>query len=136
MNQGNKYYIPNIEEFYIGFECEIEHITSAGSTTEYKKHIISENDNIKDLYESNDWYNTPRVKYLDQQDIESLGFTIETTSYGMQYKKNKTFIKFSYDKKLIIEKYFIDIGINSVVFIGDIKNKSELKKLLKQLAIE
>jgi len=131
----DKYYTPDLNEFYIGFEYEYQ------SFSNWAKHKLEDfwlcdNDGcIEDYVPTQSSLSLFRVKLLDKEDIESLGFKLLTTSYGIQYSKDKTLIKFSYDKKLIIEKYFEDFGIVYTVFIGDIKNKSELKKLLKQLGI-
>lgn len=123
-----KYYTPTIEEFHVGFECEIEHITPAGNTTEYKKHTVTEDDNIKELYESNDWYSTPRVKSLDREDIESLGWKQENIENlfslnGFDLLINNKWITISEDKA------------DEYCFRGKLKNKSELKRIMVQTGI-
>ena len=65
----NKYYIPSIDEFHVGFEYEWK---CDGTKTDWNKSIC---DNVMipldvDCQRVNDY----RVKYLDKEDIESLGF--------------------------------------------------------------
>lgn len=65
-----KYYTPELEEFHVGFEYEVQSIENA----HWGKVICSSgfgafDDDINDLEEER-----IRVKYLDKADIESLGF--------------------------------------------------------------
>jgi hypothetical protein len=73
-----------------------------------------------------------RVKYLDQEDIESLGETVYKD--GKIYFSNNELpplaITFSGDDNSIIIEGIIS---KCVLFIGKIKNKSELKRILKQI---
>ena len=138
----SKYYIPTIEEFHVGFNYEIwEKKLVYDKVWKFRvnKYIFNEKQVTQTFFNYNFTEDLRegkiRVKLLDKEDIESLGFKLLTTSYGIQYSKDKNLIKYSYDKKLIIEKYFEDFGIVSTIFIGNIKNKSELIKLLKQLQI-
>jgi len=88
-----------------------------------------------------------RVKYLDKEDIESLGFKFDRTSEGnKQHKfyKNNIRLFYRYDTKELgtftmdpsrsdyFSKYNRD---NKMISFLIIKNKSELKVLLKQLNI-
>lgn len=80
----NKYYIPEIQEFYIGFEFEYK---------SYKGNLLNKEDVITEWIKcddlSNEWDyedcslyavvkrirdNEIRVKYLDQEDIKNLGW--------------------------------------------------------------
>ena len=165
LQKMNKYYTPEIEEFYIGFEYEMiqyleppkfDTITSNimnNPKVKWHKHIIRNINQISEIsnitYINNGEYkewigDAIRVKYLDQEDIESLGFKFLTTEkFGNT--NSKIFIKYGQDCyfKLTLfgdngeinirSKYNnIDCGITNLT----IKNKSELKKLLKQLNIE
>jgi hypothetical protein len=70
----NKYYTPAIEEFHVGFEYEILH------NNEWKKTSVFNNscggDIIFEIKNMGHWdvVSKPRVKYLDKEDIESLGW--------------------------------------------------------------
>jgi len=143
----SKYYIPNIDEFFVGFEYESKtginwlKLVYEGSQVLKSNSYFDDSgceyeaveDDLKDsLY---------RVKYLDKSDIESLGFSMRTTSYGVYYIKDEYKIDYSWDKKLIISqqnkliKSDVFENEGNILFIGIVKNKSELIKLLKQLNI-
>lgn len=132
----SKYYIPSIEEFHVGFEYEIT------DGYEWVKKIFSHDDFNTFLYKQ--LYNAitqelVRVKYLDKEDIESLGWNsimkkndLSTdTEYFLQ-KENIIFTLIHYNKIGITIYKNNTLGY---IFKGTIKNKSELKVLLKQLGI-
>lgn len=132
----NKYYTPTIEEFHIGFDYEIllkdswEQKTFKGFWESITDLLLCETPCI-------------RVKYLNKEDMESLGFKI----VGEYFDQTK--IVFSHPdwverKWLILRLYdnIPDVHIfyswetrNQVdtIFSGEIKNKSEFKVLLKQI---
>jgi hypothetical protein len=123
----NKYYTPEISEFYPGFEyeyCMLENQLPIWKKDFFGK-IINDTKTLEWLYKLG-----IRVKYLDQQDIKSLGF--EENFYGF-WLNNKCL---HFDGSTYIT---IDNGESQdqqvFYFQGNIKNKSELVKLLKQLGI-
>jgi len=157
----NKYYTPNITEFYVGFECEFfnnqqdkiwkkeicdEDAVSIAYTT-YEHGTSEWEDNITKVF---------RVKYLDKEDIESLGFKqIEynksfSSSWATQFEK-KDYILYLSSIHIDSNSKALLIGISIKdkvrclnkdmtykevsIFRGFIKNKSELKVLLRQLNI-
>jgi len=137
-----KYYIPTIEEFHVGFDYEIwEKKLVYDKVWKFRvnkymfneKHVTQVFFNynfIEDLKEEK-----IRVKYLDREDIESLDFKYliknhYTTHSGDGYIINT----FDFDNTIIIS--YGDIHDSDTIFRGIVKNKSELKKLLKQLQIE
>lgn len=129
----NKYYTPEIEEFHIGFEYQYLSDEWTNFIMTVKIHPAFENYDISSKYF--------RVKYLDKEDIESLDFTEKNDVFV----SNKTYLGIGTgdDKKLIIEIFENDIeiywlenrGVQYTIFEGKIKNKSELKVLLKMLNI-
>lgn len=139
----NKYYIPNIEEFHIGFEYEGLERDGSFSKRIYGKEKIFNNyiDNFSnlELYINT---NQIRVKYLDKEDIESLGFKLIINSIADNYlfqlnlEDNKLVHLIYYKKAKLI---FISKGDNESQYCdwktlynkGFIKNKSKLKELLK-----
>ena len=152
MEEESKYYTPIIEEFHVGFEVE-----TTGSFPElpiqWHKTVIHKNT----LHFAADWnlkYGPQfRVKYLDKADIESLGFEEEWVpdcyddndeiKLGWAlYLDNITAIllhknKLNYVQIVKQRVYNINSGNWEAehLFKGVIKNKSELKQLLKQLGI-
>lgn len=133
-----KYYTPELEEFHYGFEYECKFIEKNKGEVWLKSecgidfclgHIGDRDEN--QIYSISK--KAIRVKYLDQEDIESLGFihivkNIYTTHIG-----GDGYLIYKYDNKIIIS--YGDIHESDNLFIGIIKNKSELKKLMKQLNI-
>ena len=135
-----KYYIPKIEEFYVGFEYE----RMNGDRWEQDMLGIDDMRSNRNCYENEIeeifiGLRDVRVKYLDQEDIESLGFICKEP-YRWQFNKGQYRLYTEpYTSK---ESFRIDRGITikdwvdgCSIFIGVIKNKSELIKILKQLGI-
>jgi len=157
----NTYYTPELEEFYLGFECEQYN----PDTKDWEKLTIG---TIRIQLNESNYYlfydkegkkrenallsDKPlfRVKYLDQEDIKSLGFRVlkignsylsipSETWYIKEDPKNP---KHSYrlvhqppiNKVMIIHRFTSDTDVLTI-FEGEVKNKSELKKLLKMLKI-
>ena len=149
----SKYYRPDDEEFYIGFEYYREEPYTgdmslciwSGDTTyrHYNKY-------------SEEFY----VKYLDREDIESLGFKYDnnaepipsrddwnipkTTDYELplaflkdtQLVNGKGWYLYLYKDNTVWIEYIKDCCGMGYLFKGIIKNKSELIKLLTQLNIK
>jgi hypothetical protein len=149
----SKYYTPTIEEFHVGFEYEYQDMLPSGGAVDWVKDTFKANDNLESILESNDWYDLPRVKYLDREDIESFGFTDYKKAvcawYKLEGKWEDSFCTYGYWTKLRLlhcarenesgikimayEHSFSEE--ETILFQGQIKNKSELKRLLKQLKI-
>ncbi len=144
----NKYYTPEIEEFHVGLEYEVK---------VYKKdewikckwtelNVMSAEFNL-DFGQAYDLPkvtvpDTIRVKYLDREDIESLGFK-HTNEINQEFEDSEDYVMGDWElstwnepkrQAVSIEKKS-KFGKNTVHFAGIIKNKSELKRLLKQLGI-
>ena len=149
----NKYYTPTIEEFHVGFEYEV----NFGS--------IENPDWVKEsLYRGTEVIVLPfmitqniRVKYLDKEDIESLGWEFVSLKYeGNKIRKLKKeylnkditslksweieycyyYMDYNFDTNHLVIHNDQEYSASYVWFDGIIKNKSELKILLKQLGIE
>lgn len=142
----NKYYTPSIDELYVGFEV----------CTDTFPHILTDED-LKLLL--NDYtddkfigkfgqglfrlpYKFIRVKYLDQEDIESLGWELDVDqTYGntlWDHYNLGEFWTLSCMKHNNSDLQIWNVNANNgnqSGFCFDIKNKSELKRLLKQLGI-
>lgn len=152
LEQENKYYTPDISEFHVGFEYELytytdrsmdwvdtvfEGICAKKSNGTYKFSV----EELEELIKNEDI----KVKFLDQEDIESLGFA----AVGSRYTK---LLPVEEDSKINRRELWIDVlgentykiyefnhegfsGGEEVLFKGTIKNKSEFKRILKQLGI-
>ena len=142
----NKYYQPTIEEFFVGFECEFKSFKNSGDAIfieQWDKNIIGLHTFQKDSYEQLTYNSNWRVRYLSEQDILDLGFKYTNNDLDLvKIVKDKTNrIRFRtidnephlriYEKS---ERSYKDEWLP--IFIGKIKNKNELIKLLKQLEIQ
>jgi hypothetical protein len=139
-----KYYTPKIEEFYPGFEYE--------ESNNFLRWTIAERPDLKwenKIFNFQEWIikchtillegdDFIRVKYLDREDIESLGFTLEYTK-TTDYYKQEVYNKSKYIVEIVdYEPYKLSIFdrvLSTSVFVGTIKNKSEFKKLIEQLGV-
>lgn len=124
-----KYYTPEIEEFHVGFEYETKR--------KDENSWIKRTWNKYDVYSSLDnTHEEVRVKYLDREDVESLGFE-DLGNHSYEYGDSKLFLS-HYPSTNELDVYVykrISDNERDFYFQGTIKNKSELKKLLKQLGI-
>lgn len=136
----NKYYTPTIEEFHVGFEYEFRHPDYKDGG--WKKYSTPEfNHEREDSIPFNGRLEDFRVKYLDREDIESLGFKLMITKSAYDlFFKGKVKLNFyeigafsNYSKVLIETKNKFG---NIVLFSGEIKNKSELINQLKRCKIQ
>ena len=135
-----KYYTPEIEELRelrTTYEYRYDHSNASKDWEEieeddYYDRLLSDHIELK-------------VKHLDREDIESLGWEFikeykEPGSYYLVFKKGHTELTLhpALEETTLFIEHESATGINSTgypIFRGQIKNKSELKKLLKQLGI-
>lgn len=136
-----KYYTPSIEEFHVGFEYEIYDCDGLGNydwNRAYFEGVIAGKskgtfkhtwESLQKLIEQEE----VRVKYLDKEDIGSLGWILEQKplasfyegEYYVSDEGNTTTFQFEN-----IDQAEPIIDINGNYF--KIKNKSEFKKLMNQ----
>ena len=154
----NKYYTPDISEFYVGFEYEHCHSSvrfvmlnfKTGDTSNigepkeiWEKSIFSgrEYDIWKSSFKFDDSLKNGqiRVKYLDKEDIESLGFEHDQSTKDGSYFYSGTLMTENQWcinlKDFIVDIYDIN-GKSDFRFNGFVKNKSELKQILKMIGYE
>lgn len=136
----DKYYTPEIEEFHIGFEYE--EYNHHPNPEWIKKEIKSANQMVTIFLKLRD----PsmggcgiRVKYIDKEDILSLNWKLSyhqtQPSIGNDFEceHNSYKYKIQQTNTSILIYTTQDIFGDSTVFVGEIKNKSEFKRLMKQL---
>ena len=171
MKEQQKYYTPKIEDLHVGFECEKMDQSLIASEFEntiesqligvdyktdknklYKPHKITAQEIYNYSLNPHIFAMEVRVKYLDRQDIEEVGFDFngqmefESKEWGYCWEH-------SIDHTEGKEKYYtlyIDNGIVNIIyceyinlvgrseiikFQGTIKNKSELKKVLQMIGV-
>jgi hypothetical protein len=159
----NKYYIPTIDEFHVGFRYEISYVVTYTDGRENKytpwKKKVADTMILKmvknNVYEKWDYTSAAffRAKYLDRDDIEELGWTYKGKHY---YYKQDEWYEIPCDKysNYYLHKYNdSDIGRGGFTIIqaspdgyslqgddifkfdGDIKNYNEFKFLMSRLSI-
>ena len=127
MSEKSKYYTPHISEFYVGFEFEFYD----EEDRDWNKTTINCQ---SDLCNWTGFDIEKKVKYLDKEDIESLGFFSDNTdSSFFETKDEKRWINMEYFEKGKGWYLSFDEEENQFAFSGYVKNKSELKRVLKQL---
>lgn len=155
----NEYYTPTIEEFHIGFEYEyksfiyeyqVEHL--GGKSFKVLTNPKSKFDWVKCVFKGDDFLyfdddqiqsnlnmfieeKSIRIKYLDKEDIESFGFQHMIGYVYNLVDKNKGPFRLEYfENDNLLSIFYPEYYKNGEqLFKGIIKNKSELKVLLKQL---
>ena len=136
--EKNKYYTPDIEDLHVGYQCE-EYHRYLGDNPYWQKAIleIESNDNHGDALMLDGTY---RTKYLDQEDIESLGWKCQEytqNGYNQSYTKDAN-SESGYDLTYCTawgEKWQIDY-CGSGIFWGEIKSINELRKIMKMVGIK
>jgi len=152
METEKLYYSPIISDFHVGFECEIQ--SSYGwQKGVYPEVLRLDTLTMQTLIDKGEIAAlksaTIRVKYLDKEDVESLGWFYTGKAVDLWFNKvgmsdsasgTHRFTEYKLhfgpeDHVLYINAYFGNQD-EGCLFEGIIKNKSELKKLMKQLKIE
>ena len=136
----DKYYTPEISEFFVGFEYETLYLQDYDT---WKKEILEEDDAgyFQSIYSGDAIPTEFRVKYLDKEDIESLGWEFikqhpGTTSFDFEKEEYSLNFDPEFGSKWNLRIYDgEDQDSEFNYFSGYVKNKSELIKLLKQLQI-
>ncbi len=135
----SKYYTPEISEFHVGFIHSYVN-TDTGVWHSTQIDVAME---IKAAEQTLEYFpERLKVKHLDQSDIESEGWEdlniSSITSVTHYTKKNVSnfYILTHYEGgKVDISSRLGGEAPDQFLFQGVIKNKSELKRLLKQLEI-
>jgi hypothetical protein len=150
--ENNKYYTPSIDEVYVGFELEYHNfsIDELGvpelNYDRWDTTILKER-NVETFMKFGIG-NGVRVKCLDKFDIESLGWKCikeySTKQVFQSEIKEEGDFEYWFELDKYLQTKWIEISLwkskNNLsderhVFLGVIKNKSELKKLMQQLNI-
>jgi hypothetical protein len=138
MKRESKYYTPEIEEFHVGFEIEILSPTFKDGWRE----MIVEDWNDIVMLEVNYPESNIRVKHLDREDIESLGYkhfkhhpkgAFSAVDYYSGYSAGLT--HYHDTNTIVIYEQLQGDMEGETWFRGKIKNKSELKRILKQIGV-
>lgn len=140
MKDKDKYYTPSIEEFHVGFECETNNVSvEKKKAVNWDKLIVTRKTLEMVLYDLSETCTERhirnaayRVKYLDKEDIESLGYKYIGGKSPMRFVKGSVNIDFFTNTSVMYINY---LKIQKL-FEGTLKNKSELTSQLKRCGIE
>lgn len=150
-----EYYTPTIEEFHVGFEYWFSSAYQEGvSTTEitidgrdgYEPMIFNfdvynytpnKGESWRDIFKSMLEHNQIKVKYLDKEDVGSLGWVVDSQAKNyFTYNENEYIaLSFNPDDHSIVIWNGQDWDDEHIWFDGFVKNKSELKSLMSKLDI-
>ena len=129
------YYTPTIDEFHNGFEYEIFEDWDVQPEKNWHKQIFGKDgdnpEHIGYVYQNN--LDRVRVKHIDKEDCLSLGLELKIWDNGSGYFKKWNYTIGIYGIDLFCTVSQNDYGNNIMRFSGDLKNKSELKRILQQV---
>jgi hypothetical protein len=158
--EDNKYYTPELSEFNLTFEYEVLDLVDDTDGQWEQETFYLNNSHIHlvkyvDIQDDESDY-LIRVKYLDQEDIENLGFTYDNNHEPIPYRENYNkgridhksyafemetgieshhYFLTQFNDNIVWIEHAIGCAIQGYIFKGQIKNKSELKRILNQLEI-
>jgi len=151
----SKYYTPTIEEFHVGFEFQ------GFADNGWEDENIRNWKELSTVVDRSSHTAGFRVKHLDREDIESFSktdfpevrFEYDNNSEPIPYRDGEYMCPTAYslddqlyngelwmlyhyeEDNMVWIEYIKDSGGMGYIFKGTIKNKSELKRTLKQLGI-
>ena len=116
----NKYYTPEIEEFHVGFEYEVYEDFDYYPEKSWHTQVYGKDGSDMERigYVSGFDMSIFRVKYLNHEDITSLGWT--QTSYD-QFEKDMYHLEIGEEGELHIHSFIRERAY--VLFNGKVKNK-------------
>lgn len=130
----NRYYTPDLEDLFIGYECEMRNFMQDS----YSKFDISCWEDME--YNAYPYVDKLRTKYLDKEDIEKCGWTCQeyiSNGYNQSYTRNED-SESGYDL-IYCEawggKWQID-HCGGGIYWGEIKSINELRKIMKMIGIK
>jgi hypothetical protein len=142
-NKENKYYTPELDELFIGQTVVVVGSTIRGKDT-FEEKILDEENLLA-------YKNSCLIRYLSRKDIESLGFEYDNNAEPIPSRKEgydpciafliekdnamKQWQLFLFPDRTVWIDYTFDCAGFGYVFKGIIKNKSELKRILKQIGV-
>ena len=151
--ESNTSYPPTIDEFYVGFDCAVDLTLSTaglGTKDDWFKFAFGDKSNVDKLVKGTfivkgniNEFNI-RIKYLDKEDIESLGWVLKNKSVDLWFEKGSCLREDGYhlanrklqygihDHRLKLSARFNGGDKDEIIFQGYCRNKSELIKILKQ----
>ena len=157
----SEYYTPEIDEFCINFPFEyrsdrylqiLDNTKGQWEAEEFSAASGQDGECERDDIEKLISENNLRVKHLDQEDIESFGFTKDNVTLLSLYTDKDDVTRHfemvrsnesgeieihhcSESQKTVIKKRELKNSDDLILFFGTIRNKSELSRILKQVGV-
>lgn len=144
------YYTPTVEDFCVGFRYEYRdnyHSMNPKEPDEviWRRYVLGYDGYFESppcpfgYYKEGQLMNDFRVKYLDQMDIEELGWEFiyaqPMISGYFQLTKNSEYRLSLFESNILISRKNPVNDLITTVFLGEIKNFNELQRLMNQLRI-
>jgi hypothetical protein len=141
----NKYYVPELKDFYPGFEYEQY---APGTGDDWKKETFGlwaeETRFIRAVYEKGYESGWIRVPYLTKGQIEAEGWTYTGRTIDMWFEKEGSFeigswtsykirIHYGTDHRLFINA--VDVGNEESIFQGECKSINEFRTIMRWLKL-
>ena len=134
-----KYYTPQLEEFGIGFEFEYQNKMGRWVRMKMDRLDFRVEPTMTLQYSLSLHKERFRVKYLDASDAMSMGYSKIDNDEDIYEDKRGLRIYISNDRyvNILIPKgsSICGEGMYRALFIGRLKNKSELIKILKMIGL-
>ena len=131
------FYVPDLEEFHVGFEYEAQGVITQNGPVWHKKTWNGSNRNNSTFNCVKD--GTIRVKHLDREDIESFGFTLQSEGNNLAdyhlLEDSHVYLTHLVKRNQIIIQVRIDGMLERDINSLNCKNKSEFKRILKQVGV-
>jgi len=152
----NKYYIPEIKDLHVGYECEIQDapIIESNWTFPTDRYTVRTNiwysgkltyHAIENIYKSVRSLKDIRVPYLTREQIEKEGWLLSQDSiltddfgisiFGINALKNKSIDYTPKNHKLVIKTYLYNPEAPEYLFYGICKSINEFRTIIKLLNI-
>lgn|SRR4030042_657368 len=147
--EKSKYYTPTIEEFHVGFQFDYFASDDSWETTTYNPLRSKEEEEdyiitlgvVTRMIQHEKAKEHIRVKYLDREDIESLDWVLDIDKYIESKYSDEGLLVFTHQYLpyirlfVAIHEYSTDRSVTissdtSILFTGNIKNKSRLKSIM------
>jgi hypothetical protein len=139
MNDDNKYFVPSIEDFRIGYEFEFQGIPKG-----WHKMIFSEENSLKNMkYNIEKLKDAVRVPYLTKEQIENEGWKYKETSNRLTFIRKISLKVLSWKKEDNDINIYIDLNDEGFydssnivdLFSGECKSINEFRYICKLLKI-
>jgi hypothetical protein len=129
----NKYFTPDIEDFYVGYELEVNYNFKLNDI--FHKEIIDSFEELSDIHSRMSGDCVIRVPYLTKEQIEAEGWEHYVTTI---FKKGNWLLNYntdSYKLAIIIDRDLVENHCDFSHYAGTCKDINTFRKITKLLEI-